>query len=68
VLPLLRRTFARFAAPERRQLGERVRAGQPRSTLGAAVTDAFDAARADAVLPLLAQMLGLPGAREEQRS
>jgi hypothetical protein len=68
VLPLLRRTFARFAAPERRQLGERVRAGQPRSTLGAAVADAFDAARADAVLPLLAQMLGLSGAREEQRS
>jgi len=54
VLPLLRRTFAQFAAPERRQLGERLRADLrlEAGPVQAVATD-FDAAAAHAVLPLL---------------
>lgn len=62
VLPLLRRTFATFAGPERRQMGQRVK----RSVAGPATnradrTDAgdFDYAKAHAVLPVLAQILGV---------
>jgi len=59
-LPLLRRTFATFTAPERRQMGERVRRG---ARAGAAAADVgaedIDVARADAVLPLVAKMLGV---------
>ncbi|MBS1223733.1 MAG: hypothetical protein H6R24_411 [Proteobacteria bacterium] len=58
LLPLLRRTFAHFPAPERRQLGERVKrggAGRGRAAVEADV----DAARADLVLPLAARLLGL---------
>ncbi|WP_008314900.1 DUF5682 family protein [Leptolyngbya sp. PCC 6406] len=58
-LPLLRRTFATFAAPERRQMAERVRQGQTRSQ-GNAKSNAFDWHRADAALPLITQLLGLP--------
>ncbi len=56
LLPLLRRTFANFTAPERRQMGERVRLGrrERESELGP-----FDRDRADAALPLIAQLLGL---------
>ncbi|MEM6435288.1 MAG: DUF5682 family protein [Cyanobacteria bacterium P01_D01_bin.115] len=56
LLPLLRRTFANFTAPERRQMGERVRLGrrERESDLGQ-----FDRDRADAALPLIAQLLGL---------
>lgn len=60
ILPLLRRTFSAFPPPERRQMGERVkRGGAP--PMAAAVGDdaAFDYETADAVLPVLAQMLGL---------
>ncbi len=59
VLPLLRRTFATFAAPERRKLGER--AVTPASRAHAASADAvpFDAARAAATLPTLATLLGV---------
>ncbi len=60
VLPLLRRTFATFAAPERRQMGERVARGVGRATSLAATTpEEFDEARANKALPLLAQLLGL---------
>jgi hypothetical protein len=61
-LPLLRRTFATFAAPERRTLGERARAGADRLALGSGrmmSNQEFDPARGAAVLPLVAQMLGL---------
>ncbi|MGC0422549.1 DUF5682 family protein [Embleya sp. AB8] len=58
ILPLLRRTFAGFAAPERRLLGERVR-NPARTAAPAASADLFDTERADAVLPLLAEILGL---------
>jgi hypothetical protein len=61
VLPLLRRAFSSFTGPERRSMGEIVRAlrgGQassraPRST-------EIDERRAALVLPVLAQILGVP--------
>jgi hypothetical protein len=60
-LPLLRRTFATFAAPERRAIGERARAGgSPVAARRSPVVDAqFDMARGEAVLPLVARLLGL---------
>ena len=64
VLPLLRRTFSTFEAPERRQMGERAKRGQVNIATRAPETpggggDELDAARAEAVLPLLRQILGL---------
>jgi len=58
VLPLLRRTFAGFEAPLRRQLLERVRHGE-RESVTSVPTGEFDAAFAEAGLPLLAGLLGL---------
>ncbi|HEV2759724.1 MAG TPA: DUF5682 family protein, partial [Acidimicrobiales bacterium] len=61
VLPLLRRTFATFGAPERRQIGEHVRrladgaAGHNR----AVADDDVDAARGELVLPVVARLLGI---------
>ncbi len=57
ILPLLRRTFSTFTAPERRQLGER--AGQSKTAAVAQVID-LDHARAELTLPLIRQLLGLP--------
>jgi hypothetical protein len=52
VLPLLRRTFAQFPAPERRQIGERLRAGV--AIASTAVNDqSFDEQAARAILPTL---------------
>ncbi len=62
LLPLLRRTFSTFAAPERRQMGERVERGMSnlRLEIGAPSRDTdFDAARAEKVLPLVALLLGV---------
>lgn len=58
ILPLLRRTFSTFAAPERRQMGERVRQGHAQ-TPAIAQSGRFDGDRADTVLPLIAQLLGI---------
>jgi hypothetical protein len=61
-LPLLRRTFATFAAPERRMLGERARASSdPQLAKARRHTDStdFDMERGATVLPLVARMLGL---------
>ncbi len=57
LLPLLRRTFATFPAPERRQMGERVAQGA--SVRVAVASGDFDATRAEAVLPLVRRLLGL---------
>lgn len=57
LLPLLRRTFSTFAAPERRQMGERVAQGA--SVRVAVASGDFDVARAEAVLPLVKQLLGI---------
>ncbi|WP_284349355.1 DUF5682 family protein [Roseisolibacter agri] len=58
-LPLLRRTFATFAAPERRKLGERAVAPASRAHAASADAVPFDAARAAATLPTLALLLGV---------
>jgi hypothetical protein len=57
-LAALRRTFATFHAPERRQIGERIARGQAR-TATELPAQAFDTAQGDRVLPLIAQLLGL---------
>lgn len=60
VLPLLRRTFATFSAPERSQLGTLARRATQGSPTSASVTAvALDENRARQVLPLVAQILGL---------
>jgi len=59
LFPLLRRTFSTFAAPERRQMGERVKQGLVRPVARAAASADFDTARAEAILPLVAQLLGM---------
>ncbi|MFF3154135.1 DUF5682 family protein [Streptomyces sp. NPDC057910] len=66
VLPLLRRTFAAYEAGVRRTLGELVRRGPavrtgPGEASAPGFGTALDAARADAVLPLLALLLGPDG-------
>ncbi|MEL7358182.1 MAG: DUF5682 family protein [Cyanobacteria bacterium J06560_6] len=58
LLPLLRRTFSNFPAPERRQMGERVRLGGGRGQESFNDED-FDSDRADSSLPLMTQLLGL---------
>ena len=60
LLPVLRRTFASFTAPERRQMGERVKQGQAALPTVAAVND-LDSNRAASALPLVAMILGLAG-------
>jgi hypothetical protein len=61
LLPLLRRTFATFARPERRAIGERLRTplAKGQASGQTLVGDDFDPARADTVLPLLRQLLGI---------
>jgi hypothetical protein len=60
LLPLLRRTFANFTAPERRQMGERVkRGGGGVVNVAMSNTEEFDFERAATVLPLVARLLGL---------
>ena len=60
VLPLLRRTFATFSTPERRQLGERAqRPGGQQVKAGAGSTD-FNLNRAEQTIPLLRALMGLP--------
>jgi hypothetical protein len=58
-LPVLRRTFATFSPPERRQLGERVRGGVRASAAGLADAE-LDHERAALVLPVLRRILGVP--------
>ncbi len=65
LLPLLRRTFATFDAPERRQLGERVVSGT--ATLSAPVaTGGIDEERAALVLPVLALLFAAPEAQDKE--
>lgn len=56
LLPLLRRTFATFHAPDRRRIGERARQKQPAAT---AATWELNPARAGRVLPVFKQLLGI---------
>ena len=56
MLPLLRRTFATFAAPERRQIGQMVKGGS-KATGETAASD-LNEERAARALPLLVSILG----------
>jgi hypothetical protein len=59
VLPLLRRTFSEYPAPQRRQIGERaVRLGRAGPVAEAASDDDVDPDRGDLVLPTVAALLG----------
>jgi hypothetical protein len=57
VLPLLRRAFAAFSAPERRQLGEHAR--RPLTAAAEASSSDWDVTRAERALVLLRQLLGV---------
>jgi hypothetical protein len=60
VCPLVRRTFSTFEAPERRQIGERLKRGLDAQPAGAEnSTDAsYDAERGALVDPILKLILG----------
>jgi hypothetical protein len=62
VLPLLRRAFSSFSAPERRSMGEIVRGLRGRGGHASAVKRpaAIDEARAALVIPVLGHVLGVP--------
>lgn len=62
VLPLLRRTFGTFAAPERRSIGERVARGLTASDGTVGQTDELDHERAGQVVATLTRLLGLEAA------
>ena len=60
-LPLLRRAFSGFSAPERRAMGEKARdIGSPsRSSSGGEDEERLDVERANLVLPVLSHILGV---------
>ena len=59
LLPLLRRTFSTFSAPERSQIGSLARRGAGGRSSVSSSADSLDEERARKVLPLVAQILGL---------
>ncbi|MGW7682171.1 DUF5682 family protein [Kribbella sp. NPDC054772] len=59
VLPLLRRTFGTFAAPERRSIGARARFLADPGSLVVAEDNDLDAELAATALPVVAQLLGV---------
>lgn len=60
VLPLLRRTFSNFTAPERKKLGAKVRSGDDNSLPATvAVTAGIDETRAASGIPVVMRMLGI---------
>ena len=67
VLPLLRRIFARFAQPERRQIGERIKAGSVEQMQQHVAASAIDWQRAHALLPLFERIWGRSGALADRR-
>jgi hypothetical protein len=68
LLPLLRRTFATFTSPERRNIGEQIHHAGQNGAAQPASLSTFDSNRADAVLPLVARLLGLPAAGEKEET
>ncbi|MDJ0736858.1 MAG: DUF5682 family protein [Nostocaceae cyanobacterium] len=59
LLPLLRRTFATFPAPERRQMGEKVKAGDRKKVKhNTSRNSEFNQENAALILPVIAQLLG----------
>ncbi len=59
LVPLLRRTFSHYSAPERRQLGERVKQDHAASRTPTAADRDIQVERANLVLPTLARLLGI---------
>jgi Family of unknown function (DUF5682) len=61
ILPLLRRTFSTFEAPERRNIGQKAKAGigAGSSISISRSSDDLNHDRGALVLPLIRQMLGL---------
>ncbi|NLR77074.1 DUF5682 family protein [Chitinophaga eiseniae] len=59
VLPLLRRTFSNFTAPERKKLGAKVKQGGSDTSVKIVATGDTDAARGEQGIPVVMQMLGL---------
>jgi len=60
VLPLLRRAFAQFPWPERRQMGDLVRSGQRSAGSGLVAEEEWHFDRVRLILPVLAAALGVP--------
>lgn len=58
LLPLIRRTFARFTAPERRKLGEKARQGSGSTGMAPENKLPFNEERAAAAIPLTMALLG----------
>jgi hypothetical protein len=68
LLPLLRRTFSTFSAPERSQLGTLARRGAGgKSAASANASSTINEERARKVLPLVAQILGLEYRSNQQQ-
>jgi hypothetical protein len=59
VLPLLRRTFSNFTPPERRKLGEKVKAGDMSTGIKILHDHSIDADRGKKGIPIILQLLGL---------
>jgi pheromone shutdown protein TraB len=60
LLPILRRTFSKYAVGERRQLGEKARRGVASTTASeVGYSEDFDYELADSVLPLALELLGM---------
>jgi hypothetical protein len=60
ILPLLRRTFATFTPPERRQIGTQAGRGAPAAHVGGPHGEDIDESRANRLLPTFATLLGQP--------
>jgi hypothetical protein len=58
VLPLLRRTFSEYPAPQRRQIGERAVRLETGDHRGAGALDGVDDERGELVMPTVAALLG----------
>ncbi len=58
ILPLMRRTFSSFEPAERHDIGQKVKT--PRQLTTSRATQNIDASRAEQVIPLIHQMLGIP--------
>lgn len=59
VLPLLRRTFAGFSSPERKKIGEKVKAGGSGAVLKQVMENTIDEERAKQGIPVIMQLLGI---------
>ena len=59
LLPLLRRTFSNFSGPERKKLGEKVKAGSSGTAVLPKIETGLDAERAQQGIAVIMQLLGL---------